>query len=497
MAPQPPPPFPLSVHPKQEMPFNFLRRGASQGAATRSKPAEEKAHSGVAVQRGRSAPVQAAATPMPRKENGGMVLFASDLPAAPGPSKSDRTPRKANISLGSRKHSPEETGQAHGSAKEHGLDSKQHLRQELHWGGLVAGWAGLGRLRAGLYWVGSAANILCVRAVKGAVKGQPEVPNGQRPQGQPTTRPSAESPAHYGDWFSRATKKVALIGDSSLDNILWVEAGQSISKQLHAVDVAVCNLAADGFTTADVLHGSRSVISSSARRFQEPIRWSSGNIFRPLEQLGALQPQPTHVVLSVGGNDVRHILGSLSQPERLQRTLQTLMENYVGIANKIRQICPRATLILMLQYRPCCDPDEDRHYRVYAAMETVTMLPGGPQFSRRTTSLQKLNALMESIYRRLLPQLMHLQPKIIDMPNSFNVHSKAHYSHQIEPSAEGGQIIADLIHAAMKETNPAANFFHYAPGQWPPVQEGEVVDPSKWKVWVDDAAPLMRSCVLS
>ena len=57
-----------------------------------------------------------------------------------------------------------------------------------------------------------------------------------------------------------------LVGDSTLDNILWVPSPSScIASQLRATGFNVLNYAADGFTTDDVLNGGKPLLSRAAR----------------------------------------------------------------------------------------------------------------------------------------------------------------------------------------------------------------------------------------
>jgi hypothetical protein len=181
-----------------------------------------------------------------------------------------------------------------------------------------------------------------------------------------TTTPLTTTP--YGHWSS-ATVRIALIGDSTLDNCLWVgqgepsvaeilagmcfeeapkeedskapKQGQATTPTLETVllsesnvssrpnlasttstthrprmqlatpasttqkwaDISVMNLAADGFNTAGTLFGSEVVLSNNPRNaLNDPVPFDSDGVFRPLECLKRLNPKPTHIVLSVGGN---------------------------------------------------------------------------------------------------------------------------------------------------------------------------------------------------
>merc|ERR1712000_542132 len=120
-------------------------------------------------------------------------------------------------------------------------------------------------------------------------------------------RDRAKGHVRHGNW-AEASTRIALIGDSTLDNVLWVENDASISEQLAYTipECAVANLAADGYTSGDTLHGSERVISvGMRRRLGDPVPFDEDGVFRPLARLATLDPPPTHVVLSCGGNDVR------------------------------------------------------------------------------------------------------------------------------------------------------------------------------------------------
>jgi hypothetical protein len=78
----------------------------------------------------------------------------------------------------------------------------------------------------------------------------------------------------------------------------------------------VHNLAADGFKSIDVLEGAKPCISFHGRKEHgDPFPGMGENlsVFKPLEVLKTLSPPPTHVILSVGGNDIREILGNIGK----------------------------------------------------------------------------------------------------------------------------------------------------------------------------------------
>ena len=243
--------------------------------------------------------------------------------------------------------------------------------------------------------------------------------------------------------------RVALLGDSTLDNVVWVDTPEqavapTLQRRLEArsAGAAVINLAADGFTSADTLNGGPALISFTARRDAgDPLPGYDGQLdapFAPLSHLEALSPPPTHVVLSVGGNDVREILGAMHE---LPQRIAAFHENYPQVA--ARCAGGGARMIVMLQYRPDEATDAE-HYGVYRAIEAATPGPG--------TRVQKLNALMEAIYPSILALAAKEGWDVLDLPNTFDIRDTELYRHQIEPSAKGGELIAELIaHAVFSE----------------------------------------------
>lgn len=246
--------------------------------------------------------------------------------------------------------------------------------------------------------------------------------------------------------------RVALIGDSTLDNVIWVEQDDpSISEQIaRAVPgSAVCNLAADGFNSSDTLNGSHCVISVGTRdEIGDPVPFDANGCFKPLEQLATLRPPPTHVVLSVGGNDVREILGNIGD---LPRVTERFLENYPRIVRACLQVT--SNVILMWQYRPSYNMT---HYGVYQAIDKIPV-PGD--------SVAKLNALMEKIYEPVLALAIELKLPIIDLPRTFDIYRDELYNHQIEPSAKGGEVITSLIHHVVQHHtgDKPASLYTYTP----------------------------------
>jgi len=251
---------------------------------------------------------------------------------------------------------------------------------------------------------------------------------------------------------------VVLLGDSTLDNLIWVgdrvqecvvgelraRLAARTPQQQHgaAAGSRVTSFAADGFTTADVLHGAEPVLSRAAwARVGEPFPLSAPDdgagkltrwILRPLACLAELHGRQavSHVVLSVGGNDILVVLGAM---HRLPGAIAALQENYRAIVAEALRTCPR--LVLVLQYRPCLQMDAE-FYGVYQAMAAA---PG------EGDGAAKLAQLMGVIFAPVLALARAERLPVVDLPNSMDPSDASLFSHQIEPSAAGSAFIAGML----------------------------------------------------
>lgn len=270
-------------------------------------------------------------------------------------------------------------------------------------------------------------------------------------------------------WAGSTTTRVALLGDSTLDNVCWVGEGLAIPELLQRClseglrgTVAVRNLAADGFTSTNLLQGSRQVISVGIRRdlrVQDPVPFDEDGIFRPLDQLRKLAPPPTHIVLSIGGNDVREILRNMSL---LPVVIPTFLRNYSEILSACLEVTPH--VLPMLQYRPgfACDQDFYGVYHAVGAAATLTpMTRGYKPFPApedvaknelmRCSSVGKLNFLMQECFRPIVDILRDHSLQVLDLPNSIDIFQDELFSHQIEPSHVGGIVISDALRHVMQQ----------------------------------------------
>jgi hypothetical protein len=241
------------------------------------------------------------------------------------------------------------------------------------------------------------------------------------------------------------TVHVITMGDSTIDNLIWQDKDErgvfkvadSVIGQLRLAlggPHVVTNLAADGFTSGNVVHGAMPMLSAAAwRSAGEPFPGAAGDDRRgdlkPLECLSSmvtmgsaaaaeapLSLAPTHVLLSVGGNDVREILQNM---HRLPEVVANFHVNFTSICETIVGMggggggadgAQGLNLVLMLQYQVCLT-HEHGGYGVYAAMAS---LPGPG------TGQQKLQAVMERIYAPVLELARKFNLAVIDLPRTFD-----------------------------------------------------------------------------
>ena len=185
----------------------------------------------------------------------------------------------------------------------------------------------------------------------------------------------------------------------------------SVPGQLRAAlpsTARVTSFAADGFTSGNVLNGARPMLSAVAwAAAGEPFPGAHRSVLHPLDQLEQLAEPASHVLVSVGGNDVREILGAM---HRLPEIVGTFHANYRAICDRVLGAAASPKLILMLQYQVCLT-HEKGGYGVYGAMASLPG-PGNGQ--------QKLQAVMERIYRPVLAMATDRNLCVIDLPRTFD-----------------------------------------------------------------------------
>jgi len=224
-------------------------------------------------------------------------------------------------------------------------------------------------------------------------------------------------------------------------------------------DWKVTNYAADGFTTSDVLNGAIPSISMSQRAKCDPFP-TGLNFFAPLEQLEALHKKSpvSHVVLSVGGNDIRVILHKI---QNLLAVLPKFVSNYEEIMKRLLKITPN--VIIMTQYRPSFH--QDNIYHVYSAINSIPFLPGN--------SIEKLNGLMGIMYGKVFQYAQENKLAVIDLSNTFEPRYSKLFECQIEPSQYGSQLTSKLITHVLQSHNWNSPSFSVI---WCPPSEYDLID---------------------
>jgi hypothetical protein len=338
---------------------------------------------------------------------------------------------------------------------------------------------------------------------------------------------------------------VHTLGDSTLDNLFWMLDGSNVEKakndsvegllqeRLKTDRLVVNSLAYDGFTTKSVLNGDkvgavlpRSHEKKAYMRTKAPKEIT----VRPLEKLEqniAARPDATHyIVLSVGGNDFRE---NLLTPWRLLTNLPDIQNRYLQIVEKIKSLQGRDIRpILMLQYRTDANHDPYLIYPIFQAIGIVAMtvhvaclalltaplwivagkislLVGGAALLGGALGLyltQKViplsvtkdillgkkishavfGALLHAFYQPILEQAKKDRIPILDLPNTFNPHRKL-YEAGIEPSKEGGALIAEGIAHIVKQHDFSKSSVLYSKSDSTATYSGVAnTDPSSWQV---------------
>jgi len=260
---------------------------------------------------------------------------------------------------------------------------------------------------------------------------------------------------------------VAFLGDSTLDNVAWVRHNEEIAALVRSRGIEVSNLAVDGATSSDILQTASTLISMSARRaakdpFPDDGDSESHHTFSSLKALEIRQRKKKidAVVLSVGGNDIRVLLGQLGgggDQSIVQMALTALVKNYIEIVSRVMKICPNSHLILMTQYMPDYQNDSYHIYRIFKK--------------------EQLFEMMKNVYNSIIPHLRKYKATVIDLTASFDPRETSLYVQQIEPSKKGGIIIADLVeHAVQMGESEDLRFLLRT-------SEGKIMEATRVQMW--------------
>jgi len=274
--------------------------------------------------------------------------------------------------------------------------------------------------------------------------------------------------------------KITIIGDSTIDNKLWVSPGiyfnflfdklgikrddsatriqkshthfrkPELSVVENLIDMMpnyhISDYTNDGFTTADCLHGDfKDKVFGNGTFVQFP-----HDFFQPLKEGADAIKASQHIILSVGGNDFREFLMSAHRIDEKSRSefvkqafpqvLTDLKTQYIQIVFRIRQLNPNAKIILMTQYYPSVSQN---NYKIYPfMMEIGRALNVG---ENPNNSMDVIHSLIQSTYRDALAEINDSNVVVADITSSLDPFDSNNHVSQIEPSGEGGRKIALML----------------------------------------------------
>jgi lysophospholipase L1-like esterase len=241
-------------------------------------------------------------------------------------------------------------------------------------------------------------------------------------------------------------KTIVLLGDSTLDNKTWTGDKPCVTEHLERLfsepnRPKVLNYAVDCFQTSDILNKkSNRGDSSMTVVFNHP-HFEKGSPVNVLEKLSQTE-DVSHIILSVGGNDLRNALQSIRSMNDLAGCAAELQKNYLEIIEEIRQRKPNAQLILMTQY--AVDSTNDV-YGIYALLKRL---------DPSKAPINTLTDLMGKIYAPIFAKAEECGLPIINMKKSLDHTDTRNFVSQIEPSSQASSVIASLIKNVIEEHNP-------------------------------------------
>lgn len=273
-------------------------------------------------------------------------------------------------------------------------------------------------------------------------------------------------------------KKVALLGDSTLDNGFWVQKTSPYVNKTHTVthqtalalanntnnthSYDVGNFAVDGATTADL------------RRYCPLDKVLPSDQDHPasmVHQLNAVKAwQPDIAVLSVGGNNYREALmgvlrtnltyfqllfrmtGEQARPrikDAFSQVKLSLLEEYKAIIDDLINDNPEVSRIVLLsQYYPAIT--DFTPYFIYTGFSHLARAKGEGQ-----APFAVVEETMNELYRSILQYAATKNKEVVfvDVTSSLNPLGGNHTS-QIEPNEQGSKIMGKLIAQAVEYNFP-------------------------------------------
>jgi hypothetical protein len=273
-------------------------------------------------------------------------------------------------------------------------------------------------------------------------------------------------------------KKVALLGDSTLDNGYWVQKKSQYVNKTHTVthqtavalanntenshSYDVANFAVDGATTADLRRNCR---------LDKVLPSDQDHPAAMVHQLNAVKDWQTDIaVLSVGGNNYREaLMGVLRNnltyfqllfritPEQARPIIEDafsqvklrLLEEYKAIVDDLINDNPGLNRIVLLsQYYPSIT--DFTPYFIYTGFSHLARSEGNGQ-----APFAAVEQTMNELYRSVLQYAATKNKEVVfvDVTSSLNPLGGNH-TLQIEPNDRGSKIMGKLIAAAVEYDFP-------------------------------------------
>ncbi len=260
-----------------------------------------------------------------------------------------------------------------------------------------------------------------------------------------------------------STVHVHTLGDSTLDNIYWVNNPEkkSVEGQLRTKlgkEYTVTSNAYDGFTTNSLLKGDtvgKVLPSGKAKTAYQQVKGKTK--IKPLDILWndvKKAPDAKHyVVLSVGGNDFRE---SLHNPARILKEISNIQKRYIQIVEKLKAL-PGSDIrpILVMQYPTDANNDQ---YRIYPTMKLMATLQGKGE---KKDGIELLADFMKEFYAPILKAAKEKKIPVLDLSRTFDPKARL-YICGIEPNKAGGALIAEGLKHIIKQHDFAGESKVYA-----------------------------------
>ncbi len=195
--------------------------------------------------------------------------------------------------------------------------------------------------------------------------------------------------------------KLVLLGDSTIDNKVYVEPGElSVKEHLdNLVDYEVLQIALDGAITDDVINN----------------------------QINLIPPDTTHILLSIGGNDLLQEIDFLYQD--LKYTPKRLLETVIGLLSPVTE-----------NYETIVKQLSTNRAKLLCATVYEGNLVGSVEFDSISNSSKAMVSLLNDSIFRICDEY---KLDTLDLRNIFV--SPEDYANPIEPSHEGGLKFAKKI----------------------------------------------------